>query len=57
MTQRIRVRCTEDLDGNQTKGPVRFGTGAQGLQVSERGRVPAEAIAQYEAARLMVVPL
>lgn len=36
---------------------VRDGANAQGLQVSERDRVPAQAIAEYEAALLMVVPL
>jgi hypothetical protein len=56
-----RPLLIEDLDGSETEGTVRFrldGTevceraNAQGIEVKDRGRVPAALVARFNAAIL-----
>jgi hypothetical protein len=46
-----RRRASRPRDGRADTADVRAWARGQGLQVSERGRIPADVIAQYEAAR------
>jgi hypothetical protein len=46
-----RRRSARTAAGRQVSGGIRAWAKEQGIPVSERGRIPASVVAQYEAAR------
>ncbi len=58
MAQRIQTLLIDDLDGGQADGTVRFGLDGkvrewakgQGIEIKDRGRVPASVVEQYKTA-------